>query len=355
MKAVSASKASNSILAKTRAKYGRRLTPKNYRDMIALGSVSDIAAYLKNYTRFSESLSGVKESAVHRGNLEKLLLDFNLKEISQLCKFEKSIGERLFEYVVEKAEIDELMDFINLLAAGHPEDYIFDISTVVNSFSTIDFVALTKVRTFWDLVEALRPTKFGKVFRSFPASPTGVPDVTMIEATLDNELYRHTFSMIDDGFSGDTRDELKMLFGTRAELMNLRRIYRSKKYYGVSPELLRAQLIGVNYHISKKNTERLLYADSAEQVEEIVRQTYYRKYMRRFDFDDIDFFADCVMQDICNRKIRFSTHPAVVMLCYIVYTENERENITNIIEGVRYGISPDEIETLLVHFDKEGV
>lgn len=349
-----AAKASNSILAKTRAKYGKRLTNKNYRDMLALSCVADVAAYLKNYTRYADALSGVKEAAIHRGGLEKLLRDRNLSDINQLCRFEKSIGERLFEYVVEKAEIDELMEFVSLLAAGHPQDYIFDISKVVNSFSTVDFYSLTKVRTFWELVEALRPTKFGKVFRSFPASPTGVPDVSMIEATLDSELYRHAFEMLEDSFDGQAREELRKILSIQAELMNLRRIYRAKRYYGISPDLLRSQVIHANAHISKASLEKLLYAKDSDEVAEIVGSTYYKKYFDRYVFEDIDYFAGMVLQEVCNRMIHFSTHPAVVMLCYIIYTEHEIENITNIIEGVRYGVPPEEISPLLIHFDKEG-
>ncbi len=349
-----AQQASNAILAKTRAKYGRRLTPKNYRDMVQLGSVADVAVYLKNYTRFSDSLSGLQEAAVHRGNLEKLLFASNIADIKSLCHFERSVGEHLFEYVVQSAENDELINFVRLLAASRPEDYLLDLSSTVNGFSHIDFMRLSKVRTFWELVEALSRTRYGKIFRSFPASPTGVPDVTMIEATLDKELYRSTFEMFRDSFHGDTRKELELLLGVQGELLNLRRIYRSKKYYGTSPELLRAQMVSASAHISHRNLEKMLYADTPREIEEILKTTWYRKYLNQYDIENIDYFADCVLQDLCNRKIRMSTHPAVVMFCYIIHTVNETENITNIIEGVRYGVGPDEISSMLIRFDREG-
>ncbi|MGI6269425.1 MAG: V0D/AC39 family V-type ATPase subunit [Candidatus Howiella sp.] len=349
-----AQQASNAILAKTRAKYGRRLTPKNYRDMVQLGSVADVAAYLKSYTRFSGSLSGLQDAAVHRGNLEKMLFASNIADIKALCHFERSVGEHLFEYVVRSAENDELINFVRLLAAGRPEDYILDLSSTVNGFSRIDFLRLSKVRTFWELVETLSRTHYGKIFRSFPASPTGVPDVTMIEATLDKELYRGTFEMFRESFRGDTRKELELLLGVQGELLNLRRIYRSKKYYGTSPELLRAQMVGAFAHISHRNLEKMLFANSPREIAEILKTTWYRKYLNQYDIENIDYFADCVLQDLCNHKIRMSTHPAVVMFCYIVHTINETENITNIIEGVRYGVGPDEISSMLIRFDREG-
>lgn len=349
-----ASQASNAVLAKTRARYGKRLTPKNYRDMVLLQNVRDVASYLKNYTRFSVSLEGLKEAAVHRGSLERLLFESNLAEIRKLCEFEKSVGEHLFEYVVLRAEMDELMNFIRLLAAGKPEDYKFNLSSMISGLSSIDFLKLGKVRNFWDLVEALRGTRYDKVFRSFPASPTGVPDVTMIEATLDKELYRHSFEVVKTYFSDGTQKEMLNLLGTQGELLNLRRIYRAKKYYGVSPELLRAQMVGASEHISKNTLEKMLFAENERQVLDLLKTTYYKKYMEKYNVEDIDYFATCVLQELCNRRIKMSVHPAVVMFCYIIYTENERENLTNIIEGVRYGINPNEISAMLINFEREG-
>ena len=82
--------ASNAITAKVRAKFGARLTDQNYRDMMALGSVAEVASYLKTRTKYAAALNDIRESAVHRGNLERLLNEYYLTEMSALCRFERT-------------------------------------------------------------------------------------------------------------------------------------------------------------------------------------------------------------------------------------------------------------------------
>ena len=352
---MSSVKASNSILAKARAKYGRRLTPKNYRDMAALPSVSDVAAYLKNYTRFSEILANTKESSIHRDYLEKLIVDSNLENIAQLCRFEKSAGEKLYEYIVQKVETDEIINFVRYLAAGIPEQYLLDFSGRVDKMSKINFFKLAEVRSFKELMAFMAKTRYRKVFHSFPSTVGGVPDVTMIEASLDNLVFKDTLKLIKSGgFSEGTKKELEELLGVQADLLNLRRLYRGKKYYNVSTDLLRARMIDTHRHFSKRTTEKLIAAADEKEVLEIIKTTYYNRFLDKYDFEHIDFFAACVMQELCGRRMKMSVSPAVVMFCYVIYTESETENITNIIEGVRYEESPDKISQVLIQIDKEG-
>ena len=49
--------------------YGRRLTDKDYEDLLACKTVPEVANYLKNETVYSEILSGLNENDVHRLSL----------------------------------------------------------------------------------------------------------------------------------------------------------------------------------------------------------------------------------------------------------------------------------------------
>lgn len=48
------SMSSNAILAKARTMYGRRLTDKDYEDLLACKTVPEVANYLKNETVYSK-------------------------------------------------------------------------------------------------------------------------------------------------------------------------------------------------------------------------------------------------------------------------------------------------------------
>lgn len=342
-----AAKASNSILTKARAKYGRRLTPKNYRDLAALGSVGDVAAYLKTHTHFAEGLAGVQESALHRGNLEKLLRQSNLKDIDRLCQFERSVGDHLFEYIIMRGEIDELLRFIRHLTAGHPEEYILDMSFRFNHFTRLDLMALPKLKSYGELTDQLRNTRYGRMLKPFEEGRLDF-SIGNLESAFDRFLYKETFAMLRRSFSGETRKELVFLLSLEAELANIRRIYRAKKYYDGGADALAAHILPYHCLLSDRQLEAMLKAGGGDEVLSLLRASRYGKYTDRFDPAEIDAFARRVMQDTCERKLHFSTHPAVVMACFFRFADNEVDNITNIIEGIRYGLPPDRISAMLV-------
>ena len=53
--------------------YGRRLTDKDYEDLLACKTVPEVANYLKNETVYSEILSGLNENDVHIKSCERNL------------------------------------------------------------------------------------------------------------------------------------------------------------------------------------------------------------------------------------------------------------------------------------------
>ena len=56
--------------------------------------------------------------------------------------------------------------------------------------------------------------------------------------------------------------------------------------------------------------------------------------------------------NICRRDIRFSTHPSVVLISYIILTEIEVGDIITIVgRGSRYRLPPEDIKSMLTVVD----
>jgi V/A-type H+-transporting ATPase subunit C len=49
-----------------------------------------------------------------------------------------------------------------------------------------------------------------------------------------------------------------------------------------------------------------------------------------------------------RHHIRFSMSPPIVLMSYIFLKETEILNVTNIIEGIKYKLPPDEIKKMLI-------
>ncbi|MEG1886864.1 MAG: V-type ATPase subunit, partial [Oscillospiraceae bacterium] len=71
---------------------------------------------------------------------------------------------------------------------------------------------------------------------------------------------------------------------------------------------------------------------------------------------DISYNQLCeyIIGDTILKKIHFSSHAPVVMLAYIFSSEIEIDNLTTIIEGVRYKMPPEQILENLILNRKES-
>ena len=109
---------SNVVLAKARAKYGKRLKEKDYRNLLDCKSVAEVAAYLKANTDYHDVLTGINEYDIHRGQLEVLIKQKLFYNLSSFVRYELSVGEQLADYVIARAEIEEILDALMLMSAG---------------------------------------------------------------------------------------------------------------------------------------------------------------------------------------------------------------------------------------------
>ena len=339
--------ASTAILVKTRAKFKNRLKNNDYEALLSCHTIPDIAAFLKSKTVYGPYLQSVQESAVHRGNLEMLLRRKIFDDFAALCRFERTIGEHYYKYLLLKAETDQIILYLRYFIAGTPEKYLFTLPDFFIKNSHIDFLALTQAKTFENVLKILENTRYYELLVPFIPSVNSAPDFTMIEAVLDRNLYNEASRIITKHFRGKTKDQLIKIFNIRGELDDIRKIYRAKKYYNVSDETVNALLNGRTEYLNKHKTEEIING-TAEDIIEVLNKTKYRNILSNMKFSFIDDMAARMLYDFCRRNLRFSRHPAVVMASALILSELEMENITNIIEGKRYGVKTEDIRVLLV-------
>ncbi len=340
--------ASTAVLVKSRAKFGAMLTGQDYESLLSCKNIPEIVTYLRSNTHYNVTLEGIKEAAVHRGNLEALLRKKIYSDFAELCFFERSIGEHYFEYIMVKNEIDMLSVFLRYFVAGTPEKFLFTLPNFFSKHSKIDFITIVECKTYDDILQHLKNTAYYKLLLPFQPQENGRLDFTTIEAVLDRYLHVFARDLFSKNFSGEESEQLIEIMSMRAELENLRKIYRAKKYYQISGDMIRALLNNERCYLNKRQLEEMLECENEQDVLDLMKKTKYRHVMKKIPFQFIDDFADRILFDYCRRKMRFSTHAAVVMASTIELYEIEVKNLTNIIEGKRYMVDTSEIRELLI-------
>lgn len=176
--------------------------------------------------------------------------------------------------------------------------------------------------------------------------------VQILENVLYNYLYTEASSIICEKYKkGKKRDELLDFFRMRSDMKTIESIYRLKKYYGSGSDIHTGSFFNSGItSFSEKELASLLAASSPDEVLELLKKTRYGKYLPAGDM--VIERKTAIMQLRINEKqLRYSTHPETVFLSYVGIMENEMQNVTHIIEGIRYSLPPEEIMKYLIKSD----
>ncbi|MFZ2539921.1 MAG: V-type ATPase subunit [Oscillospiraceae bacterium] len=338
---------SNAITAKARAIYGHRLTNNNYAELLRLQTVSDVASYLKTNTSYSEYLKGISEMQIHRGQLENLLTRSRFEKYFSLCHYDFTKDKGFYRYVISNVEISVILRAIMLLNSGSPQEIIINLPSFMQEYACFDFMELSKIKCFDDLLAVLEKTQYKNVIIRFSA-PNGSINFSGCELALKTHYYKMIFALIDRYYKGKTKKELYEIVLIEIELLNLTLIYRLKRYFKKSPDEIKLQLLPFFYKLNPRTLEDLLVNQKRQQFIDNMKLRAYHSHMKNVEFNYIEDYTKRLKYIISRKRMRFSSNAPISFYALMSLTQIEIENIIIIIEGIRYQDSPLEIKKLLI-------
>ena len=142
------SNTSFAVLTKARAKFGKRLTEKDYTSLLACQSVAEVMSYLKSYTHYSAALRDINERDVHRGRLEAMLRQNLFYEFDSLCRYDSSVSSGFSQYVIETIEVEQIVRFLILLNSNSTEKFIYQFPAYFSKHTEIDIDRLANAKNY---------------------------------------------------------------------------------------------------------------------------------------------------------------------------------------------------------------
>jgi len=340
--------ASNSVFAESKYLFGLRLSERNYSDLAACKDVGEIASYLKTRTAYSDFFTGISAASMHRGPLENLLKDSLETRSAALIRYEMSVGKKFYRYFIMQSDIKHLLACVRLLSAGSGEKYIFTMNGFFSEHSELDLKSLAYVTTFPDLLGAVRGTAYHALLAGFE---TGFPTPRSnldIEAELYRMFYRTLREMAEKESRGTARAEILDVLRLQADMRFIVTAYRLIKMLGADESYLRKFFYPELTNFTEKQADALMRSSDPEEFLRTLGESFYAKSFRSHPAEYIEGTADRILYEWHRKTITYSTNPTVVMLCYIYLAGNEVNNIIHIVEGVRYGFHPDQIQSMLI-------
>lgn len=339
------------LSAKARAMFGKRLKTDDYEALLQKKTIGEIVSYLRSDTLFVNTLSGINEKAVHRGQLEALLRMSLYERMHRLLRYGGDSAGTFLVSVSMNTEIDMILLCLRSLM-NHDDtirsEMITRMPLYMEKYMSVNLNQLAHVESYEELYELLKETPYENILRKYSGTPVEEIDLVSLEYDLRRNYFRRTYAMASEIASGETLQTLQRLVRMQAELNNLAVIYRLKKYFNASADVIRRSIIPIQCCFSEREINELIENASGDEVADAIARKYHH-YVKDTRFTYIENFTDRVMKNVYYTAMETNPDAVVVLVSYMHLSRMEVRNVINIVEGVRYGVSNDRIRTLLVY------
>ncbi len=340
---------SNAILAKARSMYGHRLTEQNYEELLKRRSINDLVAYLKSDTVYRDILADLKEVNVHRGQLEALLNKEIFLRLNRLMKFASKSEMEFYKLSITELEIQLILTKARLIVSDMYTGYEIEIPEYLNKYASFDIYGLLPINDYDSLLFLLRGTKYYDALLKYKPVDDKLFDSNMLELELKRIYFKEYVDTVNKLYKGKKRHDLLTMINTSIELQNITKIYRLKKYFNATPSQIRETLYLEYSRIPKSVMNELIETKDASEFLKKLSQSSYKLYIDDNDFIYIEYYTEKIRYNLAKRFMRFSTDSALVFMTYKIVYQVEIDNLKHIIEGLRYGEAPSQIEEMLIY------
>ena len=340
---------SNAILAKARSMYSHRLTEQNYEELLKRRSVNDLVSYLKSDTVYSDILNDLKESNVHRGQLEELLNKETFLRLDRLMRYASKKELKFYRLGVVEIEMELLLTKVRMLDSDAYTGYEMEIPDYLSKYASYPLYGLLSVNDYSSLLSLVRGTKYYEALLTYQPMDDKPIDSNMLELEFKRIYYKEYVDTVNKLFKGKKREDLLTMINTSIELQNITKIYRLKKYFNAKPEQIRETLFLEYSRIPKSVMDDLIESKDASDLLKKLSSSSYKLYVDDNEFVYIEYYTEKIKYNLAKRYMRFSTDSALVFMTYKIVYQVEIDNLKHIIEGLRYGETASQIESMLIY------
>ncbi len=340
--------ASNSVVAKARAVYGRSLTADDYSQLVSKENVAEVCAYLKQTSRYSKVLASADPQLIHRAQLEALVQRSVFDIFESFHKFDYTDSKGFFNYIVSELEIEQILLALQNAASGSSVDFVAKLPLFLLEHSKVDLAALGRAGSLPEAFERLRGTDYEKTIGDLLISgaETGRFNISECERRLYNRYYLKMLKAIEHDYKGAERKELKRAVLRAIDMENVVTLYRYARIFGTDAADIPGKLLSFKYRLSEEVVERLA---AQKDVNKIAAELASVGYGINGDIPSgVEQLTERISLDFMKKTLRLSQSSSVVYFALIQCLKTELKNVKTIIEGIRYGMKGSDILEMIV-------
>lgn len=332
------------LVTKLKAMHSRLLKKEDFSELAACSSVTEAVAYLIQHGRYESELSKLDESSIHRGAVEQYLRQNIYRDFSKIYRFANQKQRKFLDFYVIRYEVAFLKQCLRCVYDGNPVSITEENGKwFFERHSSFDMNLLHSASNLDELLACLKHSSYYDVLSHVHLSNREQIPLFDYEMTLDLFYFRTTWKAMNKLFTGEEKQVLLETYGTKIDMLNIQWIYRSKKYFNMSPADIYSIIIPIHYKVKKAVLSAMIETETLEQLTELIRSTCYGKEFEEENPASLEKLYVTLLNSVHKTSLRKYPYSIACVNSYLYDKEHEMNRLTTAIEGIRYGLSHDEI------------
>ncbi len=330
------------IVTKSKALGAKLLKPEQYETLANLISVPEFVNYLKSQPGYQELLTGYDERSLHRNKLEQIINNSLYLDYAKLFRFANRDQREGLDIIFFRYEINALKSCLRSL---YTSNITLDFSLFESFFkkhSKLDIITLAESHTLEEFIGYLKDTDYHSLFQRVHQTTAGT--LADFEVQLDIYYFNTVWKLRKHVSNRAEQKAFTDIIGRQIDLLNLLWIYRSKKYYDVDSAQIYSSIIPVHYKLTSDQLINIIECGSLDEFTNLVQNTCYRQ--ENLDVNSSSFSIEGLYRQVITKLYRSGMRKYPWSMCslyqYLHMKELEIDQITTILECVRYGLDPSD-------------
>ena len=140
------------------------------------------------------------------------------------------------------------------------------------------------------------------------------------------------------------RELFTRFYGSIIDILNINCVYRCRFNFNIESEYIYGYIIPYHFRISSDTVISMARAESRRALIEQIKQTPYANLIG----DNFTIAFERFLKDMSCRILESHPYSMICLSCYFKLKEIENFNLISIIEGIRYSLNKDEIQSLII-------
>lgn len=335
--------ANNAVTAKARAVYGKFLKKDDYISLIHKGSIAAAIAFLKTKPLYADDFADAAESSIRRKQAEELIHKNAFDNYMRVCRFASGDKTGIMSFHIKQLECEQLTKAIIAVSSGNQEDFVMSYPEYISEHLAFDPIRLAASKNLPEVSAAIKGTMYRKALDPLLNDPK--PDINRIVTMINVCYIKWAFEQIERTERGAAAEQLKEFFLRKTDADNLLMCYRLKSTFGDNSSI--TELL-IPYH-KRLRTRDIKEALKMQDPVSALRDLFVKIRAATPAYSDIpEISVNMADHKYFRHRLAVSTNETESLYALMMLFRTESMNLCRIIEGLRYGLPPEEIEKYLI-------